>query len=103
MATDLKMPYVKQALTADGSAAGFITVASTTGFRKGARVLLKDDVTDAIELVIDEVVSATQLAVRDPSKIGTMRYDCSAYLLAENAAVTQNEQADFYTRQWMWF
>lgn len=103
MATDLQIPYEKQALTADGATSGVLTVASTAKLRKGARVLLRADTLESMELVIDQVISGTTIGVRDPSKIGTARFDCSAYTKALNAAVVQNEQVDFYSRQWNWF
>ena len=82
MATDLQMPYVAQALTADGGSDGRLTVASTANLRKGARVLLRDNTNDAVELEITKIVDATHVEVKDPSKIGTFLYDCSAYLVA---------------------
>jgi hypothetical protein len=103
MATDLQIPYEKQALTADGPITGLLTVTSTAKLRKGARVLLKSNNVTAIELVIDDIISATVLAVRDPAVCGSARADCSAYTLAQSAAITQNPQVDFYARQWTWF
>jgi len=81
MATDLQMPYVAQALTADGGSDGRLTVASTANLRKGARVLLRDNTNDAVELEITKIVDATHVEVKDPSKIGSFLYDCSAYVI----------------------
>lgn len=103
MATDLKIPYEKQALTADGGANGILAVTSTAKLRKDARVLLKSNTVDAVELVIDAIVDDTHVAVRDPSKTGMARYAADAYLLADGAALTQNEQSDFYSAFWLRF
>lgn len=103
MPTDLQVPYEKQALTANGGADGRLTVTSTANFRRGARVLLIDNDTAAIELIIERIVSATVIEVRDPFVTGACLKDCSAYTTAQSAAVTQNPQADFYARQWTWF
>lgn len=102
MATDLQIPYEKQALTANGGANGILTVASTALFRKGAVVLLSDG-TLSVKLVIDLIIDATHIAVRDPSKIGALRYDASAYLVANSAAVYQPEQTDYYNNDWIRF
>lgn len=103
MATDLLMPYEKQALTANGGADGRLAVTSTANFRRGARVFLKSNNVAGVELVIDRIVSATVLEVRDPSKIGAVLFDASAYLLAQSASVEQNPQPDFYASQWLRF
>ena len=101
MSTDLQVPYQKTALSANGGSNGRLTFVSTSGFRKGARVLLKDDNTDAVELIVDEIVSGTVLTVRLESLLSL--YDCSAYTTGQNAALTQNEQTDIYARTWNWF
>jgi len=101
MATDLQTPYQSTALSVDGGSNGRLTFASTAGFRKGARVFLRDDNTDAVELIIDEIVSATVLTVRLESLLSL--YNCSAYTVAQNAMLTQNEQTDMYARTWNWF
>jgi len=52
-------------LTGQGSENGYVDVASTTGFFVGARCwLMMDDETFNDEVVITEVVSATQLGLR---------------------------------------
>jgi hypothetical protein len=102
MATDLKIPYVAAALTANGGANGIYTIADTSKFRKGARVLLGSSTQASVELVVDEVIDATHLALRDPAAIGTTRYAGGAYLTADTAKIVQNEQTDFYARLWTW-
>lgn len=102
MATDLQIPYEKQALTANGGANGILTVTSTANFRKGAIVMLSDG-TLSVKLIIDLILSATTIAVRDPTKIGTLRFDASAYLVANSAAVYQPEQTDYYNNDWVRF
>lgn len=85
----------KAALTANGAATGVLTVASTTGFAKGARVWLNATGVTAKDLEIVKIISSTTMAVRDPATSGTFRYDCSAYTTALSAYVLQNEQVDF--------
>lgn len=103
MATDLYMPYERQALTANGGADGRLAVTSTANLRKGARILLRSNNVEAIELIIDRIVSATVIEVRDPAVTGAALKDCSAYTLAQSAAITQNVQPDYYARQLTWF
>lgn len=102
MATDLQIPYEKQALTANGGSNGILTVTSTALLRKGAVVMLSDG-TISVKLVIDQIIDATRIAVRDPSKIGALRFDASAYLVANSASVQQPEQTDYYNNDWVRF
>jgi hypothetical protein len=101
--TDLHIPYEKQALTANGGADGSLTVTSTANFRKGARVWLASGTQTSVELVIDQIVDATHVKVRNPNVTGLAYYNCSAFLLADSAALFQNEQTDQYARSWNWF
>lgn len=101
--SDLQIPYEKQVLTANGGSDGRLTMTSTANLRKGARILLRSDLIAAVELVIDRVVDATHIEVRDPSKTGAMLQNCSAYLTADNAAVFQNPQVDYYASSWLRF
>jgi hypothetical protein len=89
-------PYVSAALTANGASTGLVTIGDTSNFRKGCTVWLGSGAVTPVMLIIDSVVSSTVLALRDPTKIGTARYaGCSAYLTADSATITQNEQTDF--------
>lgn len=102
MATDLQIPYDKQVLTANGGSNGILTVTSTALLRKGATVMLSDG-TLSVKLIIDQIIDATHIGVRDPTKIGALRFDASAYLTANNAAVYQMEQTDYYNNDWIRF
>ena len=89
----MTIPYVKQALTVNGGANGILTVASTTGLTVGAPCFLVSSVlTTPKALVIDAVLSATTVAVRDPSLPIYTRFDCSAYLVANTAILTQPDE-----------
>lgn len=103
MATDLQVPYVSLALTADGGANGRLTVTSTTGLRKGAFVMLASSTQASVQLVIDTIESATTVTVRDPTVTGAFLFNCSSYLVADSAVVVQNPQVDFYASQWLRF
>lgn len=103
MATDLQMPYEKQALTANGGSDGRLTVTSTANLRRGAHVYLGSTAVAAVELVIDRIVDATHIEVRDPSKTGTLLFNSSLYLTADTAVVVQNPQPDYYASQWLRF
>lgn len=103
MATDLQIDPEQQALTADGGSNGILTVASTSGLRKGARIFLRADDLDSLELVIDKVIDATHIAVRDPNVTGAVRKDCSSYTMVLNAKLFQPAQSDFYASQWIRF
>lgn len=92
---DLLIPYDRQALTADGGSDGTLTLVSTAKLRRGARVWLSDNNSTSVELVIDQVINSQKIAVRDPSKIGMSRFDCSAFTVAQSAALSQSEQTDF--------
>lgn len=101
MATNVPLaPYNQSALTADGSSTGTVSVASTQPFRAGARVWLGSTTVTPVELIVDEIVSATVLALRDPRKIGSVRFPANAYLVADGAALTQNVQPDFLAANW---
>lgn len=52
------------ALSADGTADGSVTVASTTPFRAKARAMIVDNNTAAVEVIIAEIVSATVMKLR---------------------------------------
>lgn len=57
------------ALTADGTADGSVTVASTTPFRAKARAFIRDNNTPAVEVIIVEIVSATVMRLRLASPV----------------------------------
>ncbi len=88
----MAVPFVTQAGTANGGANRILTVASTTGFVVGAYCFLSSDTQLTVPLVIDEVISATQMAVRSVQPALYSRFNCSAYLLAANLKITQPNQ-----------
>jgi hypothetical protein len=89
--------HVSKTLTANGTAAGIVTVNDTSLFRKKARVYLSGTSLATVELEVADILSATTLAVRNPAVMGTSRFDCSAYTTAASAAIVQPTQADFYS------
>jgi hypothetical protein len=59
----IEVAAISAALTADGDATGYATVASTTGFFAGCLGFIRN-ATTAKRIVITEIKSATQLGVR---------------------------------------
>jgi hypothetical protein len=90
----INIPYESQALTGNGTATGYVTVADTTDFYIGARVLLRSATVAAAEYRIIEK-TATTLGLRLTSASGTGRSSCAAYLTADSAVVVQNVQMVF--------
>ncbi len=84
------IPYIVEALTADGGTNGLVQVADSSAFVVGAKVLLGSDTVDAVELIIDVIPDSTHLALRLATRWS--RFDSSDYTTGDNAIVTQNEQ-----------
>jgi len=89
--------YTALAFTADGTANGVVTVSSTTDLRKAATVSVYSDTVGPVQLVIDEILSSTTLAVKVLSGYNYVRYDVSGLTVVDNATIVQPEQFDFYT------
>jgi len=93
----------RQALTANGTATGTLTVTSTTGFVAGATVFIYGSGKPTVQAVIKEVVSATVLTVQiitvpDTSVAQLLRAsnyglsDVSTYTTAATSGVYQPKQ-----------
>lgn len=94
-----EISYVKLSLTVDGGSNGILTVSSTSALVKEAIVFISSDTQEIKKLIVDEIISATEVAVRDGDLAYVYnRFDCSAYLVADSATLTQPEQSDFYTQ-----
>lgn len=103
--------YITANFSADGSVAGYITVASNTGFAVGAiAYVTQTGAADPTEVIITELVSTNQIGVRktqgalvalntipstqvtgSPRQVG--RSDMSAFTLANAAKITQPNQS----------
>lgn len=92
----LQLSYIKQALTLNGDANGILTVASTGGFGIGATVYLNSNTKPTVALIIDTILSSTTLAVKTTEGFTYTRFNASAYLVADNASVTQPSQTNFF-------
>lgn len=107
------LPAFGQALTANGSSAGILTVASTSGFRVGSRCNLSSTTVAGVEVIVTEVTDAThvkaRLATPQKSNTSTVLYgsdqnwklnpvsyrlgnDFSAYLTADSARLDAAQQ-----------
>lgn len=91
-----KALYVKASLTANGSSTGILTIADTSLFRKACIVYLSATGLDTQSLIVDQILSSTQLAVKLNNGYNYNRFDCSAYTTALSATLTQPEQEDFF-------
>lgn len=79
-----KIIPAKSATVTVASAAGYITIASTTGYYKGAKAWLSKTGQTSVRVIITEVVSATVLGVRVINDNGSVtnnygRSDVSAF------------------------
>ena len=98
------IPAAGAALTADGTADGSVTVASTTPFRAKAVGWINDNNSPALEVQVVEIVSATVMRLRAlPARRAMNQYDkagqvglagpnygssdMSAYTVAQSARV----------------
>jgi hypothetical protein len=81
--------YVKQIFTQNGTVNGIVTVASTYMFVRGATVFLSSSTQPIIELQIFEVVSPTKISVKIAGGFSYDLFDCSQYLVADSATITQ--------------
>jgi hypothetical protein len=88
---------VPQLFTADGTALGVVTVASTAGFKVKQQVIVSMPTLPDLTLQCKRVVSSTQLIVGPiPTQIGqsmlTVRTNISAYTVAGGAFIYAEEQ-----------
>jgi hypothetical protein len=85
-------PFTKQVLSADGNSNGTILVAQAAAFVVNSTVYLSalDQPTKILEVV--DILSPRLLAVRDPSVIGTVRFNSSSYTTANKATLVQPSQ-----------
>lgn len=81
------------ALTADGEAAGYITVADNEGFYPGAVAWIRDNNSDPLECIITELVGTTKIGLRN-KRTGSYggRTDMSGYTIAQNATISMEGQ-----------
>jgi hypothetical protein len=89
-----KLPFTVLPLINPGHSSGVLTVSSTINLAKGATCFLSADGIEAKQLVVDEVMSTTKIAVKDPQKLGNIRFDCSAFVLEKKPKLTQPEQVN---------
>jgi hypothetical protein len=99
------VPAASAALTVDGSADGYVTVADNTVFFKGAQAFLSDGNTAATEAVITEIGAAGKVGLRivtrqapDDNSPGGLRgpnygrSDLTAFTVAQSAKLTMPSQ-----------
>ncbi len=96
----IDIPYLSLDLQADGNANGIVTVTDTSALFVGSTVNLISDTVDGKALVIDAILDSTTVAVKDPLNEGYTRFDCSAYLTGDNAALVVPPQQLNTTLPW---
>lgn len=91
------VPEAFAALTADGGADGYATVADNSKFCPGAEVFLSSDLVAGSRGIVTDLVSTNKIGVRlikefplQPPSYG--RSDLSAYKLADNAKISMPGQ-----------
>lgn len=96
----IEVPSIFAALTADGDATGYVTVASTTGFYVGALGFIRNNSTVA-RIIITEVKDATHLGIRiiaddNESQVAVQVYggrsNLTGYTVASGSKVFQESQ-----------
>lgn len=102
--TAIPVPPASAALTANGTSAGVVTVASTTPFYAGAEAFVKDDNSTGVKVIITRLLSSTTMQCRplldadEPleAQKNAMNYaaggDLSAYTTAQNARIEMPSQ-----------
>jgi hypothetical protein len=85
----IKIDFASQALAADGTANGVLTVSSAYSFNRGARVYLSATGVATKELLVNEILTATTLSVKEDHGYQYSNFDCSAYTLVLGATLTQ--------------
>jgi hypothetical protein len=80
-------------LTADGGSNGILTFADTSLFEVGATCYLSATGLPTVSLLVDAILSSTQLAVKIYGQY--TRFPSSAYTVALSAKLTQPQQVDF--------
>jgi hypothetical protein len=88
-------PYVKKSLTSNGSSTGRLTVDDTSNFRIDATVNLSSSTQATVALKVVTIESATVFTVKAATGNVYNYYNCSAYLVADGATVTQAAQTFF--------
>ncbi len=85
-------PAKSAALSADGNANGYVTVASSAGFFVGTRVWLSSATQTSIECFVTELVTGGVIGLRDVASSGYGRTDVSAFLVADAAKLDAPSQ-----------
>ena len=89
-------PMAHAALSANGDAAGYVTVADATPFYPGARVWLLSNTQASKEYVITDIASGNKIGLREClERSGGARYGrtpVSQWLTADSAKISQEPQ-----------
>jgi hypothetical protein len=93
------IPAKGDVLTGNGTADGYITIASNVGYYVGAHGFLKGATAASREVTVTELKSTNQLGIRFVRAMGTGvnygRDDVSAYTVADSARIDTEEQFIF--------
>lgn len=86
--------FVSAALSVSGTAQGYITLTSTTGFAVGAICYLNQTgAADAVEVVVTEIAASNKLGLRrTDQRYNTGRSDMSSWTTVNAASITQPSQ-----------
>lgn len=107
---NIEVAATSAALTADGDATGYVTVASTTGFFAGCLGFIRNSDGTAARVIITEVKSATQMGLRivadDNEKQQAIqvyggRSNLSVYTIAKSSRIYQEQQLARIDPQWV--
>jgi hypothetical protein len=85
----INVPYAKVLFTADGGLTGLLTVSSTNELVEKALVWIKSSTQPIKGLIIDQIISSTQVYVKEPIGYIYHRFNANAYLQLEGASLTQ--------------
>jgi len=85
----IKLDFASQALAANGTANGVLTVSGAYSFNRGARVYLSATGVATKELLVNEILTSTTLSVKEDHGYQYSNFDCSAYTLVLGATLTQ--------------
>lgn len=81
------------ALTANGTALGVVTIASTSKYMAGATVWIRSSTQPELECIVAEVLSTTTLALRRKDAANQSgRSPMNAYLVADSASIDMESQ-----------
>jgi len=92
MASERTWPAVSEAFTANGTAAGAVTVGSTDGFKVKARVILFSSTQPRYALEIKAVLSEVTILLGPADRDMALREDVSRFTLADGATILQEKQ-----------